>query len=398
MSRSFLFLSGLAIAAAVGCGSLANRNDSSIATVSGTLTGTSVPANTRVALVWHAPDRSWTVSHEAPVVNGAFSIDLTSAPADALFFSPTDSSSSDTPPSQSFDSPAPDASTSTAPPSAGSSSSSSGGAFGGARIAPRDVVSGSVGAPLSVAIAGFVLYVDSNGNGHLDISGDNGESPDQIVGGSDELALVYMRDGTSLDFEKLRDKAGQLPTRGYDLMWTAKERWLPLSNVELTLRSNNAFPSAVCEIGAISGGGSVSLPSSGDVSAGGSSGSGGSGGSAGSVGGYTWASGSTPAPSLQHGPYPSPGDPNLGCNKDGRGWSYSSCRTKSPTPNGLCGEYHTVPCDEYGAQLGSTDPVPPGWPCTVAVDGSADGGINDASAGPYDAGSYDASSSSDGGI
>src|SRR5258706_464046 len=81
----------LARPAALGCGSVANHNDSSIATVSGPLAG-DVPSGARVAIVWHAPKTgAWVVSNEAAVIGGAFSINLSGAPADDLFFDPNQS-------------------------------------------------------------------------------------------------------------------------------------------------------------------------------------------------------------------------------------------------------------------------------------------------------------------
>jgi len=368
MSRRLLLVS--AVAVAVGCGSISNRDSATIAQVSGTLSG-SVPSGARVALVWAGKNNTWVVSHEAPIVAGAYSLDLTSAPSDDLFFSPSDGNNA-RPPDTTVT--APDQGSSSGSGDSTGSVPKTGGS--GKQLHTNDVVSGSAGAPpLSAAVAAFVIYVDGNGNGRLDLSGPNAETPDQIVGGSSELMLVYMRDGSNLDFEKLRDKAGQAPTRGYDLFLTDKSRWVGLNLADLTLGTNR-MPSNVCGIGSITTGSDIGFasPDQPVPMTGGSSGTGGT-----TSTGFAWASGNSKAPSLEHGPYPSPGDPNLQCSPDGRYWSYDSCRSKSSTPAGLCGYEHPVPCDSYGAQLGSSQAVPDGWPCNATTtNGSSDGGTFDA--------------------
>ncbi len=394
MSRKLLFLSAVAFATAFGCGSLSNR-DPSIAKVSGTLAG-AAPAGARVALVWHAPDKSWVVTNEAPIVNGSFSIDLTGAPPDSLFFVPNTNSNA---PSATVDAPATGSSSggsgsgSSSPPSAGGTSTSG----GGAGLRPMDVVSGGVSGPLSAAVAAFVLYADGNGNGKLDITGDDAASPDTILGGSKELMLVYLRDGSDLDLEKLRDKVGQLPSRGYSLVLTSQSRWVPLSDVDLKLdEANKAFPYDVCKVQSLSAGDS-SFTSGNDIApttanggaAGGSSGS----TSGGSSTGYSYSNGTVPPPSLDHGPYPAKGDPNVHCNPDGRGWQYYGCAAK---PTGLCASWDAPQCTDYGAQLGSAQNAPDGWPCNAqpAPSGSTSSSSSgtSGSSGAFDAGSADSGS------
>jgi hypothetical protein len=356
MTRSLFFVSVLALGVAFGCGSLSN-NDSSLAKVQGTLQG-NVPASSRVALVWRQPTGGFLVSHEADVVGGSFSFDLTSPPADSLFFQPEDpGGGSDQPPDQPV-------------PEPGQSSSGAGGGTKGASLAPklglRDTVSGTVSGPMSVAVAGFVLYRDQNGNGKLDLTSDTADSPDEILGGSDELMLTYLRDGSSLDLEKLRDRAGQLPSRGYNLVWLAKDRWLPLVSVDLTL-GETRLPDAVCYAHSVvkSDDGNIGsdtveapppAPTEPDP---GSSSSGGSG-----------SSGSSPPPGQ---PYPSPDDPNLHCGPDGRSFSYSNCPPPPPPKTGLCRGFEPpgMPCTGWGVAIPYDQPIPEGWPCPV--DG-ADGG------------------------
>jgi hypothetical protein len=371
MLRRLPFVFPLALVAAVGCGSIANRNNESVATVSGSLTGPA-PAGAHVALVWRSPtDGTWLVSNDAPVVSGAFSMTLDGSPADNLFFDPQDTSRSTT--VFNGGSAQPPTASPTVPN--GSAGSGGGGSGGSAQIRPKDVASGSISAPLTMAAGGFILYVDANGNGKLDITGPNGETPDTIIGGSHDLMLVYLRDGSNLDLEKLRDDTGQLPSRGYGLVLVTKGRWLPLSSVDLTL-GDDKLPDGICylgpgAVGGGSGGVDVATPSSGPSSGPGSPGSG----------------GPLPPPSG----YPAPGDPNLHCSSDGRSFNYSSCTAPPPpppTPKGLCDMpiAETIPCSGYGEGLASGAPVPPGWPCPIAgaIDGGppADAGISDGGKGP----------------
>jgi len=65
----------------------------------------------------------------------------------------------------------------------------------GSKLTPRDAVSGQITKPLSAAVAGFVVYVDTNGNGRLDIEGEYATPTDEVIGGNEELLLAYLRDG-----------------------------------------------------------------------------------------------------------------------------------------------------------------------------------------------------------
>ena len=387
----FVLLASAGLAAtAFACGGISdptlNGGDGNVATVSGALTGTAVPANARVAIVWRkvtttpsGTTGSVEVGSDVAVIDGKFTMNLGAPAAD--YFAPIDSHSVDNiaspPPLKDQPVPAP------APSGAGSS----GGKFGATpKLAPRDVVGGSITEAMTAAIAGFVVYVDGNGNGKLDLEGKYASSPDQIIGGNKELILAYLKGGGALDYEKLRDKSGILPAAGFNLSWTQGERWLPLTVVELTLTNSAKLPSAVCEsyVSGISGGSSgggvatkdPSPDSSGSPgvppSSGGSSGSSGSGGS----------SGSTPT-----GSYPSPSDPGLHCAPDGRSFTYystPSCPPPPPPAVGLCAPSYlneTAPCAGYGytSSINAGDPIPSGWPCMVLKD--ADGGAADA--GPF---------------
>ncbi|HEY8074813.1 MAG TPA: hypothetical protein VIF62_11905 [Labilithrix sp.] len=352
---SFVFpFMPLALGATLGCGSgISNRDNPSIATVSGQLSGSTVdvPAGAKVALVWRSPTSGqWVVTAEAAVAGGAFSINLDGAPSDDLFFDPSNlgsgSGSGGVYNGGSADEPPTSGGTATAPSGGSGGGSSSGGS---AQVRPMDVASGTVSAPMTVAAAGFLLYVDANGNGKLDIDS-NGRTPDTVIGGSRDLALVYLRDGSSLDLEKLRDDTGQLPTRGYDLVLVDKRRWLPLNSVDLTL-GDDSLPDGLCYMGPTEVGTATAVADGPE----------------------------TPAPAPSSG-YPAPGDPNLTCSPDGRSYSYSECNPPPPPPvlpgTALCGGNAveiTEPCAGGGGALGPSDPVPPGWPCPVATD--ADAGV-----------------------
>ncbi len=394
--RLLVLASSSCAAFAVACGGISDPtkggSNEPVATVSGALTGTSVPANARVALVWRTAISTtegggYAVGDDVPVVAGKFTMNL-AVPA-AAYFSPVDgsgefsssSSSGSTPPSIGNPEPAP----APADPAPGTSSSGGGGlpAFN-TKLTPRDNVSGGfVTSPLTAAVAGFVVYVDTNGNGKLDLTGAYASSTDTILGGNKELVLTYLKDGGSLDYEKLRDTSGILPTSGFNLAWTVGKRWVPLTVAELKLDPSQGLPSPVCSAsGSSSGSGGtggfdpVALPPPPD-SSGGSSGSGGppkeiDGGSGG---------GSSSSGGGGGGSYPSPTDPNLRCSPDGRSFSYSepvNCPPSPPAPTGLCAIdlYDTAigcaPSSGYGATLPSGGPVPTGWPCPVAPD--QDGG------------------------
>jgi hypothetical protein len=328
MKRPLLTL--LPLVGLLACGGLSDPNKSEpVATISGALTGTSVPANARVALVWRKNGGGVWVGADAPVVSGKFSFALNGAPPDDVI----------------------------SPASASAQTGYAGGGTGRtaepvatpapapARIATGQTnVSGSLSKPLSSGVAGFVVYADKNGTGQLDLVGNEASSPDQILGGASELVVAYLQDGTTLDYEKLRDGAAQLPARGYNLMWT-KERWLPLNAVELTLKSNTNLPSAVCSNS--TGFGYDTTPTS-ELPP--PMPSGGTGGTTTGIGGY-----------------PSKGDPRLTCADDGRAFTYGGDCDESLV-DGLCTSAYVRSCGDpvsvtrlspYETEL------PPNWPCDV---------------------------------
>jgi hypothetical protein len=388
--------------AAVACGGISDPTRSNgegrVATISGALTGVAVPANARVALVYRkvlatqgsASNAVVEVGSDAPVINGKFTMNL-AAPG-AEYFSSTDGHSITTDVSggsaPSDPQPLPDSPPSTTPGSGGGSTSGGGAAFS-PQLTPQDdtVVGGQITEPLTAALAGFVVYADTNGNGKLDLVGKYADSTDQILGGNNELVLIYLKDGGALDYEKLRDSSGILPAAGFNLAWTEGKRWLPLNVVELKLSAKAQLPNTVCSSYDIypagptgSSSGSSNDPVPGTVTADAGTSSGSSGGSSGTY---------------PHD-YPSPSDPTLICSADGRSFTYApggGCPPPPPPPVGLCAgsNYVTTGCATYtkGETILPGTPVPSGWPCPVTDDvdgGSADGGSADAS---FDGGSAD---------
>jgi hypothetical protein len=359
-------LSAAMAAGVFACGGIADptRGGESIATISGALTGTTVPADARVAVVWRkGKTGGFEVASDAPVVGGKFTLTLATPPS-SYFSSLDDEGYGDSisggsgggSSSGSYD-PVPPAEPEAEP---GSSTSGSGG-YGGKSLQPQTTVSGEITSPLMAAVAGFVVYVDANGNGKLDIEGSHAGSPDTILGGNRELVLAYLQGGGSLDYEKLRDRSGILPQAGFNLAWERGERWLPLNVVELKISDRQGLPSGVC-------GGSRYYGEEPNVT----------------------PPPSEPAPDMDGGAapgYPHPDDPNLTCDPDGRGFSYYesyTCPEPEPVPQGLCTRGYDVPSvgcgggGGWGTRLMDGEPVPPGWPCPVDDGGVLDGGSFDA--------------------
>ena len=362
-----LFASASCAALAAACGGISDPTKgagieaTTTAQVSGALTGTTVPANARVALVWRAPGApdGYALGDDVPVVNGRFTMSLAAPPA--AYFTNIDDSSSDPPTASPSPPQPPSGTTSSGGSSGGSSSGSPGGgsssgggggtpSFGSGlsvRGAPGGDVGGSVTNLLSGAIAGFVVYADSNGNGKLDLAGKHAASTDEILGGNRELLLAYLKDGGTLDYEKLRDKAGVLPARGFNLQWD-RDRWVPLNAVDLKLDPKQTLPRPVCEGG-------------GDSPAG--HGAGGE------------EANTSPAPPSRRTPsgtepHPGPTDPNLHCAPDGRSYYVTSgtkCPTPTPQPSGLCGGADdVVPCASLSRVTNlPPGPVPTDWPCPI---------------------------------
>ncbi len=387
--RLSLLLSSALATSAFACGGISDPTlggtaDGNVATVSGALTGTAVPANAHVALVWRKGEGGGVeVGTDVAVVAGHFTMNLT-APPDSYFFNnenvrgiASGSGGISGGSASTIEDPSPPPT-----PSAGSSGGAGAGAKGSMVpvLTPQGgtAVGGSIIDPMTTAAAGFVVYVDANGNGKLDLEGDYASSPDQILGGNDELLLAYLRGGGALDYEKLRDKSGILPAAGFNLAWT-QGRWFPLNVVELKLSARVALPSPVC--GGAYGGDNLTspVPRGDDVPT------------------------DPSPPSTMPMPVPNPGDagpsgggsggttpfptgPDLHCAPDGRSFVYGppagtggDCPPPPPPHVGLCagsGPYETTACarpSSYGQSLLPGQPVPEGWPCPV-VDDALDGG------------------------
>ena len=330
----------LPLLALIGCGSISDptKNGEHTATVTGALTGTSVPANARVALVWRTGQNGGlAVGADVPVVNGKFSMTLTEPP-DGFFFSTegtaaVDETGGSAPPSTATA----DAPTSTPAPTPVPS--------GSRVIRPLDIVSGGiVTGDLTAAVGGFVVYEDTNGNGQLDIVAP-ASTTDTVIGGNKELLIADLRGGGALDYEKLRDKSGILPVQGLNLMWS-EGRWLGLDLVELKINSSSGrLPSSVC----FQYGTSLPLGESPDTS------------------------------------YPSPRTPPaVQCSADGRSYTYvydNSCEPYVPPPPTLCNgggdsisECASAASPTYTLKNG--DPVPADWPCPVTPTPVPDAGID----------------------
>lgn len=329
MKHSILGLCALtALSSLLACGGISDpsHEGENVTVIQGALTSSEsvdVPANTHVAIVWlNASTGQLAIGADAPVVNGKFAFKL-AAPSDAYFaaadFSSSSSDSSVTSPGSSETN---GGNSSTPAVDAGSPTPVS--------IRPLDNnVSGSITSDLKAAKAGFVVYVDQNGNGKLDLDDDKGSyqsSPDQVIGGSSELALVYLKGGGNVDYEKLRDKTGVKPAQGFNLAVASNGTlWLSANDVSLKIGPNK-LPESVCSLG--------SVTSPGNPGAG--------------------------------APMPLPSE--VICSADGRTYTYKNgCgNTSQPTePEGLC--YSSASSLECmtGRTLQPGDAVPSGWPCSV---------------------------------
>ena len=342
-----LYLSSAVGISLFACGGISDPNREQTLSLTGALTGSEVPGGAHVALVWRSgANGDVTVAADVPVVNGRYSFDV-AVPPDSYFFNDDGSSSSD--------------------PGSGPVP----GQGGGKVLLQSQSSGGQVTEPLSEAVAGFLVYVDTNGNGKLDAGAD------QIIGGDYQLFLTYLRGGGSLAYEKLRDSKGVAPQAGFNLGWTGG--WLQFDQGDLTLSASARLPDQVCggggggviddppypiptDAGAPSDGG-YPIPTDADVP---------------SDGGWTPGNG-----------YPDPGDPRLHCSADGRSFSYDSntctpppppppppptlCTLNSSPPSGSGGGPIIVdggtPCTGgYGEALADDTPVPVGWPCPPQID------------------------------
>ncbi len=323
-----------AAAAAVACGGISDptkepgSSSEKTATITGKLTGTTaIPAGAHVALFWSVRDPATgtngvLLGADAPVVGTSFTMTL-NAPPDSVLRDVDKEGSSSTDPYTGSDqggvAPGTGGSAGTPEPAPAPAPAPT------AKLRPMDNVSGTVVTEsLMAALGGFVIYVDANGNGQLDIDANSAKSsPDTILGGSSELMIAYLKGGGTLAYEKLRDKSGVLPTPGFNLVWENKERFLPMSALELKLDPNIKWPSGMCGYSV------VDAPRSG---------------------------GAAPA--------------EVKCSADGRSYTYEypPCVPPPPEPAGLCSSGVQSTC--AGAPASPANELPPGpvpswWPCPV---------------------------------
>jgi hypothetical protein len=330
-----------------------------VAQVSGALTGTSLPPDAHVALVWRVGNSNkWVVANDAPLVDGKFSFDV--APPPAEYFA----RSQDTLEWALF-SPMDDTEMATASADASAPVTEIDSGVKTQSLRPLDGVSGGIGDPSSLesALAGFVVYIDKNGNGRLDVGGEYVSSPDEMIGGNRELLVTYFRGGGALDYEKLRDKAGVLPHAGCNLGWT-QQRWLPTDTVELKL-AENRLPYEVCSRFTTDDPNQVCIPNT-EVEC----------YCANLAQGRAECAADGRNLSLcQCDPgakmnFPRPDDPRLHCLSGG-GWSFDGDPT-CPTDR-LCNSHYSpltgsASCSTnlYGGYFDKAPtPVPQGWPCPV---------------------------------
>jgi hypothetical protein len=161
-----------ALATAVACGGISDPAKGSgerVATVSGAITGMTVPANTRVALVWKAGSTgSYAVGSDVAAVNVKITMDLSAPPSSYFFAAESDygglsGGGGRAPSVPDSTEPAPrtdnaGGSTSSSSGASGSSTSGGGQSFAFAnQLSPRDTVNGQINQPLSVPVAGFVV-------------------------------------------------------------------------------------------------------------------------------------------------------------------------------------------------------------------------------------------------
>jgi hypothetical protein len=391
-------LSAAAVAAFVACGGISDPTKSSpetsIGKVSGALTGgASLPSGAQVALVWRVGNANkWVVGQTVTPVAGKFSFDI-SAPPNEYFAKAPETFDKVLGPGPTGDQEAPSAISGGAPGAGGVSGAGgtsgmvplgdvdggtvgpigplpdSGVADSGVEpqaIHPLDDLGGTIGGAdgtMESAIAGFVVFVDKNGNGQLDLDPTMlGSSKDEIIGGNAEFIVTYLRGGTSLDFEKLRDKAGQLPAAGINLGWL-QGRWFPTDGVELKLGDNTRLPPLVCtrfdEPGLVCAPGD-SIPCvcfDSDVEARGTQHCSADGKS------ITMCDCGTPSTPLIR-----PGDPRLHCQADGS-WSYSGdprCALDRLCDATFSGNsYFGGGCSSSYASSKPPVPVASDWPCPV---------------------------------
>ncbi len=205
----------LAAAAAAGCGSLDTHTDTppTLATVQGSVINPShlpVAGSVRAAIVWRTmvPDQ-FHIAQDVPVkavFPASFTFDLDGPPPPEAML--TAQSQSPPPDASSF-------STGSAG-GAGPGASNAGGSGGGVVMQSlRPLDNGAT--PFEIAIGTVVAYVDTNGNGMLDLVADDaGAYIDQVLATNIDTSIFYLQGSIPPD---VLSKAKNAPADGYSLFY-----------------------------------------------------------------------------------------------------------------------------------------------------------------------------------
>lgn len=356
----FGFGSVAAMAMLLACGGISDpsRSGENVAVIQGALTASgtvNVPANARVAIIWsdHSTGKL-AIGADAPVVNGKFLFKLTVPPTpfsvggEGGFAVGSPTIVTETPASE-----MPEEGSAPTPES----------------IRPlADEVGGSITGDLRAAVGGFVVYVDDNGNGKLDLDDDKGtyaSSPDKVIGGSTDFDLIYLTGGGAVDYEKLRDETGVKPVAGFNLHLSNLGYWLSTNDVSLKIGPNKLSPFVCAGISDVQLG-DPPVTDDPDKS----------------------SSNNDPSGSDTDG---TQDIARIDCSSDGRTYWISTnapCddtgNSEAPAAEGLCSsEQSQGSCTEArypGGSLEPGEPVPADWPCPVADDDSPNPSYKDAGA------------------
>lgn len=345
------------------CGGISDpsRSDGTIATVAGALSGAALPAKTRVAIVWRADAAThYAVGADVAVVDGKFAFDLAAPQQAYLVPTQADDFGDGAGAQNTYEDDAPPQAAPSTPPSTGTPAASSAKEAFAANVTPRDGVGGQISNGLAVGFAGFVVYVDTNDNGKLDLAGELAASTDEIIGGNSSLTLTYLQGAGATDLETLRDKVNALPAAGYNLLWSEGGRWMPLTSVDLKLNGAARLSSFVCSAPSTDGDSAQNAPSDSATP-----------GSVPDAKAYPIGTNPDGSPNYDAlGPY-------ISCSDDGRSFiSTGPCTNGTPAGAGLCAPLATEESCPPGVpvSLAAGEPFPAGWPCPVGVEGGLDGG------------------------
>jgi hypothetical protein len=316
----------------LACGSLADVDKRPpLAVVEGQLTQgnqstATAPTNVRIALLWvtHGAKEFMTTQdvEATPVFPSKFRIDLTDPPPASVTIHSQDD--------------------------------------------PRSLPPGA-----ALAVATLIAYEDRNGNGQLDLVGnDDPAFIDHVLGANRDLTIVYLEGvaGAPLAFAN-----GSTPALGYNLLrntvcpWLtrpvdppapgeppstpppdppcdkSRDGWYPMTTLyDLPISGDPIFETAMCKEGGLFYANAVETepPPEAPVSGGGDS---------------------YPPHSSALQPWPPKGDPMVTCAPDGRAYAYKTC---TYTSQGLC-QPPLSACSTYWWGLPTGTTPPPEWPCPI---------------------------------